>query len=45
MQKHNFFNTSDRDFYSKKNSVSEVYIYLPKIQKKKNNKNATIVDA
>jgi hypothetical protein len=30
----NFFNTFDRDFYSKKNSVSQVYTYLPKIQKK-----------
>jgi hypothetical protein len=44
MRTHNFFNTSDRDFYSKKNSVSQVYTYLPKIQKKKL-KNATIVDA
>jgi hypothetical protein len=43
MRPHNFFNTSDRDFYSKKNSVSQVYTYLPKIQKKL--KNATIVDA
>jgi hypothetical protein len=33
MRTHNFFNTSDRDFYSKKNSVSQVYTYLPKIQK------------
>jgi hypothetical protein len=32
-----------RDFYSKKNSVSQMYTYLPKIQKKI--KNATIVDA
>jgi hypothetical protein len=31
---HNFFNTSDGDFYSKKNGVSQVYTYLPKIQKK-----------
>jgi hypothetical protein len=30
----NFFNTSDRDFYSKEDSVSQVYTYLPKIQKK-----------
>jgi hypothetical protein len=35
MRTHNFVNTSDRDFYSKKNTVSqEVYTYLPKIQKK-----------
>jgi hypothetical protein len=34
MRTHNFFNTSGRDFYSKKNSVSQVYTYLPKIQKK-----------
>jgi hypothetical protein len=40
MRTHNFFNTSDRDFYSKKNSVSQVYTYLPKKLK-----NATIVDA
>jgi hypothetical protein len=33
MQTHNFFNTFDRDFYSKENSVSQVYTYLPKIQK------------
>jgi hypothetical protein len=45
MRTHNFFfNTSDGDFYSKKNSVSQVYTYLPKIQKKKL-KNSTIVDA
>jgi hypothetical protein len=44
MRTHNFVNTSDRDFYSKKNGVSQVYTYLPKIQKKKL-KNATIVDA
>jgi hypothetical protein len=44
MRTHNFLNSSDRDFYSKKNSVSQVYTYLPKIQKKKL-KNATIVDA
>jgi hypothetical protein len=43
MRTHNFFYTSDRDFYSKKNSVSQVYTYLPKIQK--NLKNTTIVDA
>jgi ribosomal protein S26 len=30
MRTHNFFNTSNRDFYSKKNSVSQVYTYLPK---------------
>jgi hypothetical protein len=34
MQADNFFNTSDRDFYSKENSVSQVYTCLPKIQKK-----------
>jgi hypothetical protein len=43
MRTHNFFNTSDRDFYSEKNSVSQVYTYLPKIQK--NLKNTTIVHA
>jgi hypothetical protein len=43
MRTHTFLNTSDRDVYSKKNSVSQVYTYLPKIQKKL--KNATIVDA
>jgi hypothetical protein len=43
MRTHSFFNTSDRDFYSKKNSVSQVYTYLPKIQKKL--KKATIDDA
>jgi hypothetical protein len=30
-----FFCNSDRDFYSENNSVSEVYTYIPKIQKKK----------
>jgi hypothetical protein len=34
MRTNNFFNSSDRDFYSKKNSVSQVYTYLPKIKKK-----------
>jgi hypothetical protein len=43
MRTHNFFNTSDRDFYSKKNSISQVYTYLPELQK--NLKNTTIVDA
>jgi hypothetical protein len=43
MGTHNFFNTSNRDFYSKKNNVSQVYTYLPKIQKKL--KNTTIIDA
>jgi hypothetical protein len=30
-----FFSNSDRDFYSENNSVSQVYIYITKIQKKK----------
>jgi hypothetical protein len=40
MRTHNFINTSDRDFFSKKNSVSLTY---PKYKKKL--KNATVVDA
>jgi hypothetical protein len=39
-----FFSNFDRDFYSENNSVSQVYIYITKIQKKKL-KNATIVHA
>jgi glutathionylspermidine synthase len=42
MRTHHFFNTSDGDFYSKKNSVSQVYTYLPKFKKKL--KISTIVD-
>jgi hypothetical protein len=42
MRTHNFFNNTDRDFYCEKNQVSQVYTYIPKIQKKKI-KNATIV--
>jgi hypothetical protein len=44
MRTHNFFKTSGKDFYSKKNSISQVYTYLPKNQKKKL-KNATIADS
>jgi hypothetical protein len=33
-----FLNNSDRDFYSEKNNISQVYIYIPKIQKKKSKK-------
>jgi hypothetical protein len=29
-----FFSNFDRDFYSENNSVSQVYIYITKIQKK-----------
>jgi hypothetical protein len=29
-----FFSNLDRDFYSENNSVSQVYIYITKIQKK-----------
>jgi hypothetical protein len=29
-----FFIISDRDFYSENNNVSQVYTYIPKIQKK-----------
>jgi hypothetical protein len=36
MGTHNFFfSNSNRDFYSKNNNVSQVYTYIPKIQKKK----------
>jgi hypothetical protein len=34
MRTHNFFNNTDRDFYCEKNQVSQVYTYIPKIQKK-----------
>jgi hypothetical protein len=37
-----FFSNSNRDFYSENNNVSQVYTYIPKIQKKIV-KNATIV--
>jgi hypothetical protein len=29
-----FLSNSDRDFYSENNNVSQVYIYIPKIEKK-----------
>jgi hypothetical protein len=42
MRAHNFFNNSDRNFYCEENNISQVYTYIPKIQKKKL-KDATIV--
>jgi hypothetical protein len=42
---HTFFSNPDREFYSESSNISQVYTYIPKIQKKSKKKNTTIVYA